>query len=297
MRISTVIPARNRAETLPRAIDSALAQDYPPHEIIVVDDGSTDGTVGVARAMAQTEPRISIIERHGSSGAPTARNVGAASATGDLFAFLDSDDSWEPTKLSKQVALLEANPAVPAVFTGFRFHYPDRPKRDSRTPAIVTRPDLYGRNVLGGTSSGLIRRAAFEQAGGFLVDMPACQDWELWLRLAKLGTLLAVSEPLTNYYFDGGGRITKSPARVEGGHDRILSILAAEIEDPRVLRAVRARHKARLSEIYAKQYFDAAACLRSAGMAIFLDPSPEIFKLTSKAIANLVLYRFSPNGA
>lgn len=295
MQISVIIPSHNRLDTLPRAINSALQQDYPIHEIIVVDDASTDDTVALARSMAQTEPRIRVIALERSSGAPIARNRGAAEATGDTFAFLDSDDSWFETKISQQVRLLEAHPEAPAAFSGFQFHYPDRPSQDRQAPAVTTRADLYGRNVLGGTSSVLIRKTAFETVGGFLPDMPACQDWELWLRLAKLGPLVAVPAPLVNYYFDGGGRITKSRDRVEGGHNRILSILSGEIEDPKLLNEVKAKHKARLAEIYAKQYHDAGASLRSAAAAVTTHPSPEILVMALKSVANLVLYRLSPN--
>ncbi len=110
-RVSVVIPAFNREGYLGEAIESVLAQGYPETEIIVVDDGSTDGTA----AVASSYPDVACLRlRH--RGQAAARNAGVAAARGELVAFLDSDDVWAPSKLAAQLAVLEAQPGVSLVF-------------------------------------------------------------------------------------------------------------------------------------------------------------------------------------
>ena len=112
--VSVVIPAYDSERYLAEAIRSVLVQTHRPLEIIVVDDGSTDGTVGVARRFGTL---VHVIRR-GHAGIAATRNVGIAAATGELVAFLDSDDVWLPDKLARQVALVEADPDVEIVFGG-----------------------------------------------------------------------------------------------------------------------------------------------------------------------------------
>src|SRR3954452_6386677 len=115
LRVSVVIPTYNRASLLPRAVDSALIQLGPEDELIVVDDGSTDGTEA---ALVPWRGRIHYLRLpHG--GAGRARNAGWAVASGDLVAFLDSDDEWLPGKLTLQRALLAARPELAFCWTDF----------------------------------------------------------------------------------------------------------------------------------------------------------------------------------
>jgi GT2 family glycosyltransferase len=104
--VSVIIPVFNRASLIERTIDSALGQTYPSCHVIVVDDGSTDGTDAVIEARYAGHPRVRLL-REDNRGVSAARNAGLAEAGGDLVAFLDSDDVWRPWKLSVQVACLE----------------------------------------------------------------------------------------------------------------------------------------------------------------------------------------------
>ena len=111
--VSCIVPAYNAEEHLGEALESILAQTHPPFEVIVSDDGSTDGTAAVAEAYA---PAVTLLRLPENRGQATARNFGVSTARGDLVAFLDADDLWHPEKLAAQVAHLEANPGLEASF-------------------------------------------------------------------------------------------------------------------------------------------------------------------------------------
>lgn len=293
MSISVVIPVKNRPKEIKRAIDSALSQTLKPIEIIVVDDGSTDETAKAVEDIISSTPVVKLIRMKESGGAPRARNAGAVASTGDFIAFLDSDDRWKEQKLERQMKLLNDYPDAPAVFTGFEFHYPSIPMRVSKTPETVYREDLFGRNVLGGTSSAMLRRSAFIETGGFLPDMPSCQDWEYWLRLAAIGPLKSDPSPLVEYHFDGNVRISKNRANVERGHQRIFQIVNDSITSPSVKKQVAAQQAIRLAEIYAKQCYDPVASLRNSMRAIFLDPRPKTVFSAFKTSAKVALFAVS----
>lgn len=156
--VSVIIPVRNQERYLAEAIESVLAQTRPPDEIIVVDDGSTDGTLDVARRYMN---RIRYVYQP-PRGAPAARNRGLALATGDAIAFLDSDDTWLPAKLEAQLAVLEAQPEVDVVFC----HVEQFVSEDARD-VTASVPERV-RHLAAVYASGLlVRRAAFERIGHF----------------------------------------------------------------------------------------------------------------------------------
>ena len=186
-RVSVVIPAFNALGTIDRAIRSALAQTLPPHEVIVVDDGSPDDT---AAHVARHYPESVRLLRQENAGPGIARNTGAAAATGEWLAFLDADDAWLPTKLERQMRETVA-PRVGVVACRCV---------GQRQPAFLAAPDfddLWESNRIA-MSSSLVRRAAFEQAGGLWNRL--CEDYHLWLRLTGLGwTIVNCPEELVIY--------------------------------------------------------------------------------------------------
>jgi len=181
MQISVIIPTWNRSGTLCRALDSVFAQTLPPLEIIIVDDGSIDGT---ATRVQQRYPQCQYIYQE-QKGVSAARNLGIRTARGDWIAFLDSDDEWLPTKLESQRALLDSSPACRLCHTeeiwirnGKRVN-PMRKHAKSGgwiyrkcLPLCVISP-----------SSVLIRKELFDDVGMFDETLPACEDYDLWLRV------------------------------------------------------------------------------------------------------------------
>ncbi len=188
--VSIIIPVYNRAATLPRAITSVLIQDFSDWELILVDDGSTDGG---AEAVLGTipgggDPRMRVIRHPVNRGAPAARNTGLAAARGALIAFLDSDDEWLPGKLSAQVPALTAAPArLGALVTGFVLHREATGGRFERIPAAdgTWLATLLDGCTLSPGSTLLARRACVEQIGPFAEDLPRFEDWDWLLRLIE----------------------------------------------------------------------------------------------------------------
>lgn len=224
--ISVIIPARNRAAVIGRAIASANQQTFLPIEIIVVDDGSDDdgATIAAVRAAQSDAVPIRIIPLDTRAGAPNARNVGAAAATGEWIALLDSDDGWDATKLATLVELIDDD--VVALFSDTLYQDALGSGNRQFQPNVEDMNGLLYENTLGGCSTAVIRRTTFLEIGGFDVTMPSCQDWDMWLKLHHAGRIALCPEPLTHFYFDGSERISRNPVSVTKGHhllhERIL---------------------------------------------------------------------------
>ena len=213
MKISVIIPAYNAAGFLPRCLNSVFAQTLKPHEIIVVDDGSSDDSARVAAELG------AIVVRRPNGGLSAARNTGIQNSTGDWIALLDADDLWAPDKLERQIEKIDANTVL--VYTGIRI-FDDNGVR-SELPAmdpVAVRKVLRYRNPIT-PSTALIRRDAVLRDGGFREDIRACEDWEMWNRLQHLGEFRAVSEPLTDYYVYPQS-LSANPERMLTALDRII---------------------------------------------------------------------------
>ena len=195
--MSVVIPAYNNASTLAEAIASVRSQSRPCYEIIVVDDGSTDTTCKVADDLAGAELRL-IRQHHGGPGA--ARNTGINAARGEWIALLDADDLWLPGKLEVQLAALRRSPEARFSFAGQVVRRPDGSERAHECP--LPRKSLFIDLLKGNrlpTSTALIRRDCFADAGLFDTSLRTGEDWDMWLRLAALFSGVLVSQPLEIY--------------------------------------------------------------------------------------------------
>ncbi len=208
MAISVVIPVFNRAHLIGRAIDSVLAQSYPVKEIIVVNDGSTDQILETLKAY---DGVVRVIDQ-AHQGVSAARNAGIASAIGDWIAFLDSDDEWLKHKLRRQVAALQENPNYRVCHTDeiwFRQGRRVNPgKRHAKPAGWIFEHCLPLCCV--SPSSVLIQRALFHEIGLFDESLPACEDYDLWLRLFNRYPILLVSDPLLIKYGGHADQLSKA---------------------------------------------------------------------------------------
>lgn len=211
--VSIIIPTHNRADLLPRAIRSALAQDYPNVEIIVIDDHSTDQTEETMRKFALSAPTVRYLKLSGRKGANAARNEGIRAARGTFVCGLDDDDEFHPERIRRLIA--EYDEAYAFVFSGYRDIVED--KITIRIPAkeAFSLDDILGLNLVG--NQVLTTRQKILAVGGYDESLPAAQDYDLWIRmLARYGKAKCVRVPLYSVYFHSGETITGSPKKVKG---------------------------------------------------------------------------------
>jgi glycosyltransferase involved in cell wall biosynthesis len=182
-----------------------LAQTYPVSELIVVDDGSTDGTPAVARSYGS---RVRYLHQP-NSGVAAARNHGIREAVTEWIALLDHDDQWLPQKLQHQVAALQANPESRLCYSAFFAHMLDGRMATSYLPPQKLWPAARMRNPFPPSVVMLRRREALE-LGGFNERLKgaSCEDWDFFVRFLSAYPVIAVPEPLTNYFEEktGGSR-------------------------------------------------------------------------------------------
>ncbi len=234
-RVSVVIPTRDNLDVLPKALQSVRSQNICEIEIIIADDGSTDGTGAWLAEQKKTEPRLRVIKT-GGKGPANARNQAISIAKAPLVAFLDSDDWWSPGKLKWQVAYHEKHPDVGFSFTDYlaidtsdktygtcfeywKPHYGNRPPQ-GYTLLEDAESELLGCNTAG-TSTIVARTGLLQIANGFATDLPSAEDWDLWLKLAALAPVACTSIIGTSYLM----RPNSESARREERLDAMNSII------------------------------------------------------------------------
>lgn len=205
--VSVIIAAYNAAGFISATCRSAMRQTLDDIEIIVVDDGSTDGTRDIVEALAATDPRIRLICQS-NQGVAAARNRGIAAASGEFLAPLDADDLWDPTKLARQVARLQdAGPAAGMAYCWWAWIDINDTQLD-RSPFWRIEGRVLDRlaevNFTGSASVPLFRRACLAQVGGYDVTLhekgsQGCEDWDLALRVAERYDVVVVPALLVGY--------------------------------------------------------------------------------------------------
>jgi glycosyltransferase involved in cell wall biosynthesis len=198
--VSVVMPSYQKARFIGDAIDSVLAQTYPRIELIVVD-GSTDDT---PRILDEYGSRITVI-RAEPRGISAARNVGIRAATGTYVAFLDADDTWVPSKIEKQIARFERDPAVGLVCSDASFRdetgvRPGRAFAGAAPCAGMVFPVIFADSFLG-TLTVVVRRECFTDVGMFDEAITASEDHDMWLRISRKWAVDFVDEPLAEYRY------------------------------------------------------------------------------------------------
>jgi glycosyltransferase involved in cell wall biosynthesis len=183
-RIAVIIPTYNRARLLERAVRSVIHQTFRDFEAVVVDDGSTDDTAELP-LFKNPDPRLRYMQLPENRGVAAARNAGVRATSAPWIAFLDSDDEWLPRKLEKQVRWIDNHPDAAVVQTkeiwirrGARVNPPRTHEKFEG--------DLFAASLercMITPSSVMLRRALFEKSGGFNENFPACEDYDLWLRI------------------------------------------------------------------------------------------------------------------
>jgi len=202
--ISVIIPTYNAGEYLKEALDSVLAQTIALKEIIVIDDGSTDGTGKIVAPYIETKKIIYVKKANG--GPASARNVGLRLATGKFIAFLDADDFWSSTKLAKQIALF-SDPAVGLVYSRRIFWPSDKRDEEILYSGQVTEK-LIENNFI--TNSGVMMlKSLLDQIGFFREEKRffAIEDYDFWLRASVLSRFAYTDEGLV-YYRQHPGQIS-----------------------------------------------------------------------------------------
>lgn len=192
--VSVIIPTYNRLEFLQGALDSVWSQSLPAREIIVVDDGSTDGTWEYLKTCSSLTAL-----KQDNQGPAAARNLGARQAGSTWLAFLDSDDTWRPEKLARQVEFLHKHPEAELCQTeevwirkGVRVNPKLRHAKPNGEAFLACLP-----LCVVSPSAVVVHREFFWEVGGFDESFPACEDYELWLRMALRTPIYTLPEALT----------------------------------------------------------------------------------------------------
>jgi glycosyltransferase involved in cell wall biosynthesis len=223
--VSVIMPAFNAEPYIGKALESVRAQTYQDWEIIVTNDGGTDGTVRIVTEFAQQTPRNVVLLEHAQSQGPSAaRNAAMKSAKGEYIAFLDADDIWMPDHLERVCAVLASGRADLAYSDGCVFR--EMPSGEIESLPIdtieVRNPpkDLFRRNFIN-SSGAVITRRLMEKVGDFDRNLRGVEDVDYWIRAAALGFPIAPTGKQTYYYRKSPGSLSAESAKMAEGTARV----------------------------------------------------------------------------
>ncbi|MCW2778783.1 MAG: glycosyl transferase family 2 [Frankiales bacterium] len=227
-RVSVVMPVRDGGRHLEPAVRSVLDQDLRELELVVVDDGSTDGTPGVLARLSAGDPRLRVLSRP-PRGYVDALRDGVDAARADVVARLDADDLALPSRLRRQLEVLDADPGV--VLVGAAVQEVDGQDRVLRTPGPGWSPPTTDAELRAALRTGnpfthstvAFRRAAYVQVGGYRPALRPSEDSDLWLRLSEVGRLAALPEVLVRYRLHAGQVSVRDP------HQMAVAAVAAAV--------------------------------------------------------------------
>jgi glycosyltransferase involved in cell wall biosynthesis len=236
--VSVVLPLYNRANTIPRALDSILRQTSPDFEIIVVDDGSTDQGPEIVKRM--TDPRIRLI-RQPNRGVSAARNRGIAEARAPMIALLDADDAWRPEFLEAMLGLAERLPGAGMYVSGMCIHCVDGSAWDvfavvpgGQTAGLIE--DYFAapeEGTFAGSSSIMLPKQVLDEVGGFPEGEPMGEDQDLWARIALKHPAACDTRVLADLWLDQGQREQRR-LRLKAPYPPLLHSLRAALAEGRL---------------------------------------------------------------
>lgn len=277
--VSVVIPAYNAARTLAATVRCALAQTGTDLEVVIVDDGSRDDTLAVARSL--TDPRVQVLSQP-NGGAAAARNTGLRAASGRYVALLDADDLWLPDKLRRQLALLEAEPRVEAVQCGAYF-VNDALEVISVQPCTDTghsfEETLLFQNLPAFLSALVARRDRVLELGGFDTDLEILEEWDMALKMSRFCGMRSIADPLVLYRVHAGNRHRNVDIHIRPGF-KVLEGLFSDAALPEPIRRLRRRAYGTFYRTLAGGYFhqrNLRPFLRWSAAALLADPAQAFY--------------------
>lgn len=294
--VSVVMTTYNVAPYLGAAIESALAQTFREFELIVLDDGSTDGTLRIAERFSDARVRVM---RSPHRGAAAQLRRGIEQARAPYLALLDGDDLWSPNKLERHVQFLNAQPRADLSFSWSRII-----DEDGRDTGLTSRlwdgpisfSELLADNVIGNGSALVLRRDALIAAGGIDTSFAACYDLDAWLRIGALrpGNLWAIPDFLT-FYRRRPGQITSDVPVVDRSFEQLMQ--KARWFAPRAVASVEARARSNMQRFCAYGWYQAGFYGRALGtMTRSLRRAPRVFfadrrnwEMAAAALSGLLL--------
>lgn len=193
-QVSVIIPTKDRAALLGRALESVLRQTYQGFEIIVIDDNSLDNTGLCVHNYRSKDARIKYLKNGKNLGGSASRNAGIRNSQGSYVAFLDDDDIWLPEKLDEQMRL--AKDSGCKFVTCGRRNESGEFRKNVIPPGIITLERLFRSNVIGSASAVLVEKSVFEKTGLFDENLKSAQDWDMWVRILKSFPVCSIRKPL-----------------------------------------------------------------------------------------------------
>lgn len=297
--ISVVIPLYNKEHCIATTLQTILAQSYQDYEVVIVDDGSTDGSVSVVERLCDSRIRL---VRQNNAGVSVARNRGIEEARGELIAFLDADDEWKPDYLAIQMMLVEKYPQCDVFATNYEF----RDSQGTVTPTTIRRlPFFESSGVLTNyfeiascsnpplwTSAVFVRKSAILSIGGFPVGVKSGEDLLTWARLATNFRITYCKKSLAIFCIEGYN-ITEKPKRLPAEDDivgRELRLLLKNNRPKHIKAYISHWHKMR-SSVYMRLGMKRKSIIEAIKGLYY---HPLNYKLYAYIIINLIPSKIRP---
>lgn len=257
-RVSVVVPSYNRADYISETIRSILAQSFTDLELIFIDDGSTDDTESIVKAFADKDSRVKYFKQANSERA-IARSYGMTLAKGEYLCLVDSDDIWYPQKLEKQVARMDADTQLVCSYAAVdRIDMQSNPvkaaKRQLEGYSGNIYEELLQRNFIPSVTP-MIRKKYIEIVGAQRTEFIPYEDWDFWLRLARIGKFEHIKEPLGAYRLHPGQSVQNVKAeRIEQVTLAVLEAQQSEVQGSKLEVVFPSNLELRISNSFNEAY-------------------------------------------